>query len=296
MPTLQLRAPEDYRLERDVCSYGYFRLAPNRWDPEQRGLQRTLLVDRSVVQIQVRQKGSLLVIESSRAVRPIRRELVKQIRRMLRLDMTESMVAEFHKTDPRWKLGGRARLFRSPTLFEDVIKTVTSCNVTWSATITMNRRLCQVCGGREGEAAAFPEPAQLATRRPAFLRSRCSLGYRDARVVELARLWRARSWDWLEDEATSDEEVHAALIELPGIGPYAAANIMQLLGRFGRLPLDTEAVRHGRTVLGFRGRSPEVARRVRQHFSRFGSWAFLSYWLEMWDVYEREKGPAWTWE
>jgi hypothetical protein len=43
------------------------------------------------------------------------------------------------------------------------------------------------------------------------------------------------------------------LIALPGVGPYAAANIMQLLGRYHRLPLDTESVAHGRNVLGLKG-------------------------------------------
>ena len=29
---LSIAAPADFRLARDVCSYGYFRLAPDRWD------------------------------------------------------------------------------------------------------------------------------------------------------------------------------------------------------------------------------------------------------------------------
>ena len=37
----------------------------------------------------------------------------------------------------------------------------------------------------------------------------------------------------------SDEEVEAALLALPGVGPYAAAHVMMLLGRCSRLILDS---------------------------------------------------------
>jgi len=34
MPTrLSLRPPADYVLARDVCSYGYYLLSPNHWEP-----------------------------------------------------------------------------------------------------------------------------------------------------------------------------------------------------------------------------------------------------------------------
>jgi 3-methyladenine DNA glycosylase/8-oxoguanine DNA glycosylase len=137
--------------------------------------------------------------------------------------------------------------------------------------------------------------------RPASLRSRCSVGYRDVRIIELARMFARGEIDpaWYEDPTRSDEEIRDALVELPGVGPYAAANILQLLGRYGHLPLDTESVRHGRTVLGFTGTARAVMKRVQAHFKPFGAQIFRSYWIELWDHYERRKtppSPAWTWE
>ena len=100
----------------------------------------------------------------------------------------------------------------------------------------------------------------------------------------------------IEDPATPDELLNETLLSLPGVGPYAAANITQLLGRYSRLPLDTESVRHGRSVLGYTGSSKQIMRRVKDHFAPFESQAFRSYWFEMWVHYEKLQGPANTWE
>lgn len=314
---LSIRPPEDYLLWRDVCSYGYFLLWPNYWDPRSGVFSRVLNLAGGPARVMISQgerargvpregAGSFEGVEPGTALACLfdralnageKSEAKRQIARMLRLDEDAAHVAAFHEVDPRWKKSGRARLFRSPSFFEDVLKTVTSCNVTWPGTLSMNRRLCEVVGRGGG----FPEARILARQRPALLRSRCRVGYRDARIVELARLFVAGKkggvdTEWFEDPATSDEAIHKALIDLPGIGPYAAANIMQLLGRYSRLPLDTESVRHGRTVLGFKGSSAQVMKRVHAHFAPFGENTFRSYWFEMWDHYEKKAGPAHAWE
>lgn len=304
---LTLRAPGDYWLPRDVCSYGYFLLAPNRWDVRTRTMTRPLNLPGGVATARLGQekRGAGVIAEFDRALaRGERPDAERMLTRMLRLDDTG--VGEFHRVDPRWasrrRAGGptpehahsrgRGRLFRSPTFFEDLIKTVTSCNVAWPSTVMMNRRLCEVFN------PAFPTPAELAAARPATLRARCRVGYRDRRIVELARLMATGAIDVpaLENHATPDDTVFQRLLDLPGLGPYSAANIMQLLGRYSRLALDTESVRHGRTVLGFEGADAAVLRRLKAHYEPFGEHRFRSYWFEVWEWYESRRGPSWTWE
>lgn len=303
MPSFTIKPPADYSLVRDACSYGYFLLAPNRWNVKEQSLSRALLLDKAVVGIIISQpkgRGTPLRIGTDCALTKVQRALAEtQIRRMLRLDEDESHVRAFHKVDPRWKRSGRARLFRSPTLFEDVLKTVTSCNVTWPGTVQMNRRLCEVIGKQSPSGLlTFPTPAALARTRPQTLRSRCRVGYRDLRIIELARMFAKNAPEVriIENPSTPDDLLHETLLSLPGVGPYAAANIMQLLGRYSRLPLDTESVRHGRSVLGYTGSSKQVMKRVHEHFAPFASHAFRSYWFEMWIHYEKLQGPAHTWE
>jgi len=283
-------------LRRDVCSYGYFVLAPTRWDPVSASLWRPFTLGSGPVACRIGQPsgeaGGRLVVEAERAVlKQDRADLKAQIARMLRLDESAEDIAAFHGVDPRWRESGRGRIFRSPTLFEDIVKTITSCNVTWAGTKRMNERLCAVIN------PAFPTPAQLARRRPASLRSRCGVGYRDTALVELAKQFHRGDLEAeeIEDPSVPDDALRKSLLALPGVGPYAAANIMQLLGRYSRLALDTEAIRHGREALGLEGEESAIRRRLEEHYSAFGDQRFRSYWLELWTRHEEERGPAWTW-
>ena len=311
MQSFTIRTPSDFDLKRDVCSYGYFLLAPNFWNVREQSLSRVLDLPHGRTFVVVRQPlgvgKPLRVACASPIERTDRASVESSLIRMLRLDESADVISDFHRLDPRRRICGRGRIFRSPTLFEDVIKTVTSCNVTWPATVHMNRRMCETLGPKIQLAPGiiaygFPSPAKLSKTPASTLRARCRVGYRDRRIVELAGLFvkadtpRGLPLRLLEDDGTTDQAVHDALIELPGIGPYAAANIMQLLGRYGRLPLDTESVRHGRTILGLDGSSKSVMKAVKAHFEPFGDQAFRAYWFELWDAYEARNGPAWTWE
>lgn len=312
---LKIAVPEDFVLARDACSYGYFLLAPNHWDPDSHTFVRRFDLNGGPAEARIDQPdpsrkipapptsqaglrrlaGLPLRVQLDRTLARQEQQAVRaQIGRMFRLDEPTELMRDFHRVDPRWKRLGRGRLFRSPTLFEDVIKTVTSCNVQWPSTIIMNTRLCEVIG----KGGAFPSARKLARTRATTLRARCRVGYRDARLIALAKLFVSGAIDeaWLGDPATDDDAVFTFLVTLPGIGPYAASNIMQLLGRYGRLPLDTESVRHGRAVLGMTGTDARIMRRVGDHFAPFGNHAFRSYWFEMWEFYEAGRGRSWTWD
>lgn len=299
--TLTIRAPAGFHLGRDVCSYGYFLLAPNFWDVAKQSLTTGLMLAGGSARVTICETstGSLRATFDRSLTRAEQGEARARIERMLRLDETKAHVEAFHRVDPRWKKSGRARLFRSSSLFEDVIKTVTSCNVAWPSTIRMNERLCLVCGTKSpGGWYAFPTPAKLARTRAGTLRGRCGVGYRDQRIIDLATLFHKGEIDeaWLEDPQTPDDEVFGFLKTLPGIGPYAAGNIMQLLGRYSRLALDTESVRHGKAVLGYDGTERDMMKTLAAHYEPFGEYRFLSYWFELWGFYESKRGPAHEWD
>ena len=305
---LNIDTPRDYDLARDVCSYGYFLLAPNDWSPADQAFRTTLdlttaSAERQATTVVVRQpsgRGGELVCRFDRMLdRAQQTQARARLTRMLRLDESREALKAFHRVDPRWRRSGRGRLFRSPTMFEDVIKTITSCNVAWPNTINMNERLCEVLGSKSPSGFhAFPSPAKLARTRPGTLRGRCRVGYRDTRIIAIAKLFKQGSLSENDIAAPSrtSEEVYKDLLALPGVGPYAAANIMQLLGRYDRLALDTESVRHGRSTLGFTGEPPQVLKMLEAHYDAFGAQRFRSYWLELWDDYEARRGPAHTWE
>jgi 3-methyladenine DNA glycosylase/8-oxoguanine DNA glycosylase len=179
-----------------------------------------------------------------------------------------------------------------------MVKTITGCNVTWPNTMRMNALLCTEVG-----AGGFPTPGQLARVTPGWLKRHCKVGYRAGRIVGLARAVASGRLmlERFEDQARGSDQVHADLCRLPGIGPYAAANILQLLGRYDRLAIDTETYRHFRQAHGIpTPRTPaglrRLHRRIERAYARFAPYQFLAYWFELWRGYERRAGDARDWD
>jgi N-glycosylase/DNA lyase len=77
-------------------------------------------------------------------------------------------------------------------------------------------------------------------------------------------------------EEVPDDEIAARLIALPGVGPYAAAHVMMLLGRHSRLILDSwTRPKYARLNGGRRASDRTIERR----FRRYGRYAGLAFWL-----------------
>src|SRR5947209_18931531 len=105
-------------------------------------------------------------------------------------------------------------------------------------------------------------------------------GYRGAYLKGLAQSVAAKMVD-LEalGQATPDElpddELAARLLALPGVGPYAAAHIMMLLGRYSRLILDSWTRPKYARVTGRKASDKTIERR----FRRYKRYAGLAFWL-----------------
>ncbi|XP_058215364.1 uncharacterized protein LOC131326559 isoform X2 [Rhododendron vialii] len=150
-----------FDLEKNVCSHGLFMMAPNFWDPLSRTLQRPLLLDSHEEYGNGSASSSVLVRISQPSDSPHslrlrvfgvdslsprhEQELKDQVRRMLRLSAAEeASVKEFQKMHGEAKERGFGRVFRSPTLFEDMVKCILLCNCQWSRTLSMARALCEL--------------------------------------------------------------------------------------------------------------------------------------------------------
>ncbi len=280
---LTLPVPDDFQLERAVCSYGYFLLAPNHWAPDTQTFSRPMRIGRRLVHVRITQRNGRLQLACDRPVKPDERRVIKdRTARMLRLDED---LAGFHRLHPAARSAGFGRMFRSPTLFEDIIKTITGCNVTWTNTRTMNRLLCQHVGKR-----GFPTPQHLAKWSPEDLKAACKVGYRAERMIRLARdvVDGRLDLDWFEHPDRTTDELYRALLAIHGLGPYAAANLLQLLGHYDRVAIDTETYRHYcKTYDVPRPKDPtKLHPRIIAHYSRYAPYDFLAYWFELWVGYE----------
>ncbi|KAL6547728.1 hypothetical protein OROHE_009433 [Orobanche hederae] len=148
-------AVHNFNLEKAVCSHGLFMMAPNHWDPHSKTLKRPLRLhpqddDTSVIVHVSHPPNSPqalhLRVFSPHAPSPQQLQyLLGQVRRMLRLSEEEGrMLLEFHKVHGEAKERGFGRVFRSPTLFEDMVKCMLLCNCQWSRTLSMAEALCEL--------------------------------------------------------------------------------------------------------------------------------------------------------
>jgi len=247
--------PVDLRFT--LASHGLVELPPMRVEPGGSGLELTVPLRGGrprTVRIASGTLGRLRVTAAGRAPSPARAsELTATIRHVLALDRDLAPFYALAAGDPdlAWATAGAGRMVRSPTVFEDVVKTICTTNCAWSATERMIGALVEHLGEpaigapRSGPLGrAFPTPAAMAAAPASFYRDVVRAGYRGAYlrslasavaegVVDLEELGRAGAAELPEDELA------ARLLTLPGVGPYAAAHVMMLLGRHSRLVLDS---------------------------------------------------------
>jgi 3-methyladenine DNA glycosylase/8-oxoguanine DNA glycosylase len=185
----------------------------------------------------------------------------------------------------RAETAARGRILRSPTFFEDVVKTLLTTNTLWAAT----RRMAANLVGQFGEPlpgdparCAFPTPARLAGTTEQVLRSETRLGYRAPYVLELAARTASGELD-LEALRTSDLptlELRKELMRIKGIGTYAAANLLMILGHYDYLTVDSWALKL--VSHEWHAGGPVEPAQVEEHFAAWGKWKGLAYWFWDW--------------
>jgi 3-methyladenine DNA glycosylase/8-oxoguanine DNA glycosylase len=292
---LDLATPggEPVDLWRTLISHGFAGLAPTELDEEARTLALTVRVPGGRPRrVRVAEAGPGRARVDVLGPRPgpaVVGAALQGAAHVLRLDQDLSAFYLALAEDPElaWARVGAGRMLRSPTVFEDVVKTICTTNCAWGATVRMVNALVTHLGepalGGDGPLTnAFPTPAAMAARPEAFYRDVVRAGYRGAYLRSLATSVARGELD-LEAFATAtpqelpDQELEAALLALPGVGPYAAAHIMMTLGRHSRLILDSWT---RPTYARLAGRKRPVAdRSIERRFRRYGAYAGLAFWL-----------------
>jgi 3-methyladenine DNA glycosylase/8-oxoguanine DNA glycosylase len=183
---------------------------------------------------------------------------------------------------------------RAPTLWEDVVKTILSTNVNWRQAVVMSNRLVKLGDRAEtGSLHAWPTPGQVLRAGEKFLRDVVRAGYRAPYILELAAAQKSGAIDLDALDAASrsmtEKELFTALIGLRGIGKSSAHFLMNLLGHYDHVPVDSATYAYAKSVF-FNGRRP-TEKQIRKRFAKFGKWSSLVYWfgrfqprLEWWEA------------
>jgi N-glycosylase/DNA lyase len=275
---------EPVHLKRTLVSHGVASLAPQRLDEEAWSLETTLAVGRSArtVRVTAGRNGHASVESLAGSVSGAQAErLLATVRHMLRLDDDLSPFYVLAAADPElaWAATGAGRMLRSPTVFEDVVKTICTTNCAWSATERMTDALVTHLGApAPGGRRAFPTSSAMAETDESFYRDVVRAGYRGPYLRSLAAAVAEGELDLeaLADPELPEDEVAERLLALPGVGPYAAAHVMTTaLGRYRRLILDSWTRPQYARVSGRKASDRTIERR----FRRYGDYAGLAFWL-----------------
>jgi len=290
-----------------VRSHGWYDLPPFQWDEQKHRLNFIFLEGECPVQVVVAKRASGPVATAAPASpppsSPFKEDLPVSsnlpsraaVRRALdRVFDLRANLSSFHSLcagDPRFAWiarRGAGRILRAPTLFEDAVKVLATTNCTWSLTKMMISNLI----ARYGNGGAFPPPAFVAGLAARQIES-LKFGYRAPYLAAFADRVASGALDlarW-EDLARPDADVEKEIRAERGFGPYAADTLGRLLGRHGKLGLDSWS-RKKVSTLRFRGRNVSDAR-VARLYAPFGAHAGLAFWLDVTRDWHEEKERLW---
>ena len=124
---------EPVDLRRTLLSHGFVELPPMRVDEDAPALELTLALDGGARTVGVgrgRRGHARLKVVGRRPAAKLAEQLVSKVRHVLALDEDLSGFYARIADDPElaWAASGAGRLVRSPTVFEDVVKTICTTN------------------------------------------------------------------------------------------------------------------------------------------------------------------------
>jgi N-glycosylase/DNA lyase len=279
--------PREFSFKRTIISHGWCQLLPFKIDEEKWQLTRTLEVeDAKPVTITISSARRALIVNTSRRIsQAAAKKVVADVRHMLRLD---DNITEFYRllaadNDFNWiPTQGAGRLLRSPTVFEDLVKMICTTNCSWALTQKMVTGLVENLGRESSNGdRSFPTPEAMALMPLKFYVNEVRAGYRSEYLKLLAERVASGELDveaWLTSPL-STAELMKEMRGVKGVGPYAAENLLKLLGRYDGLALDSWTRAKFFSVRN-NGRKT-TDKKIARYYSRFKEWRGLALWCDM---------------
>jgi 3-methyladenine DNA glycosylase/8-oxoguanine DNA glycosylase len=281
-----IEAPPEFSFRHTVYSHGWYDLPPFRLDKENWKLGYVFRGDNDgePFSAEISETDGRITIKA-KVPAGGRERLIRDVRHMLRLD--EDLSGFYGLIDPNSKLSwavrsGAGRLLRSPTVFEDLVKTICTTNCSWALTRNMVTNLVAKLGDSAPDGSrAFPTPAAMASMPVSFYRDEIKAGYRAPYFVELAGKVADGSLDpeaWLQSELPTPE-LKKEMKTVKGVGDYAAENLLKLIGRYDGLALDSWL----RSQFYKKHNREKTCddKKVERHYRKFGAWKGLAIWCDM---------------
>ncbi len=284
---ISISTPSEFSFKRTIVSHGWYGLQPFRIDQNRVTLSRVLDLKNGIpVTVEMRGTKRGVQVSLSRSVgKRAAEQIVKEVRHMLRLD--DNLEDFYNVVAADREFGwiptqGAGRLLRSPTVFEDLVKMICTTNCSWALTQKMVTGIVENLGRPSDDGQrAFPTPEAMALMPLKFYVDEMRAGYRAPYFKELADRVASGKLDveaWLHSSLPT-AELMKEMRGVKGVGPYAAENLLKLVGRYDGLALDswTRAKFFSVRNNGRKASDKKIAR----FYSRFGEWRGLALWCDM---------------
>jgi N-glycosylase/DNA lyase len=289
MKTITVPTPADFRFIPTVFSHGWYQLPPFRYDAENRALARVhRFGDAGIVRLRMSDGGARRGVDVSidgcgRLTRRLREDVERVVRTCLNpdRDLLPFYSSVRRRPEYRWvEELGAGRMLVSPTVWEDMAKTLMTTNTTWAGTVQMCRRLVTLGDPFDESEHSFPTPERVAAMSVEALNGHVRAGYRSAYLHLLASAiveGRLDLESWRHRPLTSDD-LFKRIRTQKGFGDYAAGSLCRLLGRFDRLGLDSSCRANFRAR---KGGEPCTDKAIADHYEPFGEWCGLALWMDV---------------
>jgi N-glycosylase/DNA lyase len=283
---LALKLPPHFSFRHAVYGHGWCDLPPFRLDEDKWELTYVFKGGKSArpFTATMRESAGNLLIETS-APKADEAALLRDIRHILRMDDDMDPFYRLLDDQPelRWVSQVKAgRLLRSPTVWEDLVKTICTTNCSWGLTKSMVSRLVDALGEPASDGKrAFPTVAAMAGVSADFYRNETRAGYRSPYFLELAESVATGKVDpesWLHSELPTPE-LKKEMKKVKGVGDYAAENLLKLVGRYDGLALDSWL--RGQFYKKHNNAKACSDKKIERHYRNFGEWKGLAMWCDM---------------
>jgi 3-methyladenine DNA glycosylase/8-oxoguanine DNA glycosylase len=289
MTKFSLPAHKPFNFDSVIQSHGWYQLAPFQFDEESDTLCYVLqLANGRVIELKMHEAADGVTVETEKLDKSERNEVTRKVQWMFDLDSDFSHFYSVCLEEPkleRVEEHALGRVLRSPTVFEDVVKTILTTNTLWAATKNMTRKLVNEFGvplDGQVENRAFPTPASIAAGSAEILKEKVRVGYRAPAIHQLSVRVASGELDLesLKTSTLSTLELRKELLKINGVGPYAAANLLMILGRHDFIPIDSYALKMV-SHEWYKGR-PITAKEVEKRFEKWGEFKGLAFWFWDW--------------
>jgi 3-methyladenine DNA glycosylase/8-oxoguanine DNA glycosylase len=284
--TLFLDVPENFSFRQTIYSHGWCELSPFEIDDVNWRLSY-VFTDKKPVSVIIGETDGKLRLEVSdgKINAATEAKILRDTRHILRLDEDLSEFYKNLKKEKRlaWIMEKKAgRLLRSPTVFEDLVKTICTTNCSWSLTKKMVTNLVEKLGAQSTNGKrAFPTAEAMANVPAEFYRDEMRAGYRAPYFAELAEKVASGALNpesWL-DMNLPTKELKKEMKQVKGVGDYAAENLLKLVGRYDGLALDSWL----RSQFYKKHNAETICsdKEIEKFYEKFGAWRGLAIWCDM---------------